>query len=461
MKNNGQFKQFIFGKTVLCEKPLSPEEMSALIAKAKDFYRNSKTPSQKEVLDVFARVSEAWKGPLYHFRKEAFDSIREAAGFSPEFVTTVIKELPRLFSPATLIKKMTGEFGDSGIQDKSVFQESTNASLISQPSGLVLHVASGNVFLACLESLIDGIITKNINFVKMSTADRRFPVLFAESIKEFDKDGIITERLAILWWEAGDQAIESLFKKSMNRIVFWGGYDALLSWKKNIGEESTLIQHGPKVSFGIVSKAGLESADVGELTGRIALDISVWEQRACNCPQILFLESNISSDDIDRFLGLLSGGLKRMAVKIPSARRTNDEYVEILRARELGTAKNLATGKETRVMGPGTLEWTILYDPSEKEGDRFELSPLGRTILVRRYKSLEDLSSLIRDKSFYLQTAGYCLGEREADEYSLGLSKAGVTRVCPFGVMAMPIPGTPHDGSYALRDLTRFTVVEK
>ena len=461
MEDNETFKQFISGKTVSSEKPLSPEEMAALIERLKIFYRNSSLPSQKEVLDIFERLSGAWRDPSYHFRKEASLLIKEATGFSDEFVKAVIEELPRLFSPETLIEKMTGEFGNPRTQESPTFQKSTNTDLIAQPAGLVLHVASGNVFLACLESLIDGIITKNINFVKMSTADRKFPVIFAESIREFDKNGIISKRLAILWWEAGDQAIESLFKESMNRIVFWGGYDALLSWKKNLGEEAILIQHGPKVSFGIVSREGLESANSGELAGRIALDVSVWDQRACNCPQMLFLAGDISDDSAGRFLELLSGSFKEIEGRIPAARRSDDEYVEVLRARELALAKNLATGKETRVMGPDTLEWTILYDSSWEDSDRFGLSPLGRTVMIRRYKSLEDLLSLIRDKSFYLQTVGYCLGESEVHEYALALSKAGVTRICPFGVMSRPLPGTPHDGSFALRDLTRFTVVEK
>ena len=190
------------------------------------------------------------------------------------------------------------------------------------------------------------------------------------------------------------------------------------------------------------------------------MDIAIWEQKACNCPQMLFLEDAIDDIDVKRFLDSLSGSLERITAMFPPGRRSDDEYVEVLKAREFARAEHLVTGRPVSVLGPKTFDWTIIFEEdSTKQG--FEPSPLNRTIIVRRYSSLKTLSDLFKGYSFYLQTAGYCLADAEIQEYAMKLSAIGVTRLCPFGIMAIPTAGTPHDGSFALRDLTRFTVIEK
>lgn len=132
--------------------------------------------------------------------------------------------------------------------------------------------------------------------------------------------------------------------------------------------------------------------------------------------------------------------------------------MKILRARELALAKGIVKNQKTGISGPETLDWTVIYD--EEKDLTLELSPLNRTMIVKRYSSMRSLEDLLKGRAFYLQTAGYALGEEEVADYARLLSRLGVTRLCRFGVMPIPTPGAPHDGSYALRDLTRVTVVE-
>ena len=453
------FKQFIFGDTVLSREPLSAVEAAKLISKGKDLKEKGDCPSQDEILAVFSRLSRAWADPMYQKRREAIDALSRNSDLSAEFIKAVFEEFAKIIAPEYLLSKLEGELASPDIQGKLAAQREANIQLIVQPAGQVLHVASGNVFVACIESLINGILTRNINFLKMSTDDRDFPVLFAESIREFDKEKAVSRRLAVLWWRGGDEAVEGLFKQNMDRIVFWGGPEALKNWERGLGESAVLIRHGPKISFGVVSRAGLKSAHLSNLTDNIALDIAIWDQRACNCPQMLFVEESVPVSDMKDFTGSLSESLKKMNGTFPPARRSDDEYVEVLKARELATAAHLVSGAPVSVIGPETFDWTII---SEEGGvGEFEPSPLSRTIIIRRYPSLKALSGLFRGHSFYLQTIGYCLDESEIPEYAMKLSSLGVTRLCPFGVMAIPVAGTPHDGTFALRDLTRFAVVER
>lgn len=454
------YKQFLFGDTVVSGEPLSVSDAAKLLAKGKAIKDKAVVPSQDEILAVFSPLSKAWADPNYQKRRDALDALSENSDLGGEFIKVVLGEFAKILTPEYLLRKIEGELGSSHMQGMCADHRQENIQLIVQPAGAVLHVASGNVFIACIESLINGIITRNINFLKMSTDDRDFPALFAESIREFDREGIISRRLAVVWWPGGDAAVEDLFKQRMDRIIFWGGGEALKSWERNLGESAALVRHGPKVSFGIVSREGLKGSDPANLTDNIALDIAIWEQKACNCPQMLFLEGSIPDAEVKRFVDSLTGSMKSLSAVFPPGRRSNDEYVEVLKARELAMAKHFITGEPISVRGPETFEWTIIFEEQERE-PKFELSPLNRTIIIKRYPSLAAFTDLLKERSFYLQTAGYCLGDSEIQEYAVKLSGLGVTRLCRFGVMAIPAAGVPHDGSFALLDLTRFTVVER
>ena len=454
-----QLRQFIFGETVLSDGPLLTSEIEKLVSKGRELKESGEAPSQDKILAVFSLLAEAWSDPTYKKRLEAIDALSRNSALSMEFVKAVLEEFCKIITPEYLLDRVDGEFGSPDIQDKLISQRQDNIRLIVQPAGQVLHVGSGNVFLACIESLINGIITRNVNFLKMSTDDRDFPVIFAESIREFDREGVISRRLAVLWWRGGDAAIEKIFKQNMDRIIFWGGKESLKSWERDLGEAAVLIRHGPKISFGVVSKVGLASADLPNLTDNIALDIVIWEQKACNCPQMLFLEESIPDGDAKNFITSLSESLEKMNAIFSPGRRSDDEYVEVMKARELATAKHFVTGRPISVIGPRTFDWTIIFE-EKGEAREFEPSPLNRTIIIKRYASLKTFSDLFKGYSFYLQTVGCCLDNSEVPEYAARLSRLGATRLCPFGGMAIPVAGTPHDGSFALRDLTRFTVVE-
>lgn len=452
------FRQFIFGQAKEYHRPFSAQEIDDLIKKGREVLARGALPTEEQILALFTRLARAWSNPAYPRRIEALEALKAKSGLGGAFLDVIIENFPSLLSPETIAKKIEGELGVMRAQDAPVSIGPAGGRIMFRPAGQVLHVAPGNVFLGCIESLIDGIVTKNVNFLRMSSADTSFPVIFAESVRELDTEGVAAPRIAILWWEAGDDSVEGIFKREMDRIVFWGGYDALVNWKRGLGHSTQLVQHGPKMSFGVISRLGLESEDMRDLADRISLDMTMWEQKACNCPQMILIEKAASDDKVEQFLKTLAEGLEKKREEFPLGDRTDDENVEILRTRELALAKGIIKKEATRINGPKTLDWTIIYD--EEKNLSLELSPLNRTIRVKRYSSTRSIEDLLKDRAFYLQTAGYALGEEEVADYAKILSKLGVTRLCRFGIMPIPTAGAPHDGSYALRDLTRVTVVE-
>ena len=72
--------------------------------------------------------------------------------------------------------------------------------LHAQPRGLILHNLAGNAFSVGITSLYYGLITKNVNLVKLPREDPFFMVKLGESLLEIDKKLRKRSRNIILEW---------------------------------------------------------------------------------------------------------------------------------------------------------------------------------------------------------------------------------------------------------------------
>jgi hypothetical protein len=110
------------------------------------------------------------------------------------------------------------------------------------------------------------------------------------------------------------------------------------------------------------------------------------------------------------------------------------------------------------VLGPDNQDWTILYSPDAQ----LDLSPLGRTLLVRRFDGYADLVGLIQPFAGLMQAAGVAVGSwQEMMELAEHLAGCGITRICPQGRMQQPDLGWTHDGCAVLPLLVRFVDLEE
>lgn len=445
---------YFFGEYKEMEGAPTPEEIDGLILQGTNAIQGEHIHFS-DVLDIFSKLHKAWSDPQYAIRITALEEMKKSAGLGAEMIETIFEHFPKILDPQTIERKLEREFGSSKAFSELYKKENGNLSYIVRPSGMVLHVAAGNAFLNTIDSLINGIITLNVNFVKMSDPDRIFPILFMRSLEEFDTKKILTKRIALLWWKGGDSIIENKFKQHMDRIIFWGGSMALASWQKDLSEKTILIPHGPKVSFGVVSRQSLKENTISDITDALAFDISIWEQKACNCPQTVFVEHLDSKEGSD-FLESLAISLEKTSVMFPPPEKTRDEYAELIKARELAIAGSCLDEKNT-VYANGN-NWQIIAKYTAN--NELIYSPLNRTVYIQSYENIEAIALQLKQSYLYLQTTGYSLSTAEIPYYAELLSSSGVTRICPFGTMTIPEAGSPHDGKYLLPDLSRITVLE-
>jgi phenylacetate-CoA ligase len=446
-------EHFVWGRTLRLDRDELQRGVAGIVADGKRLARDARVPSSEDLRSVFGRLVQIWSDPHHPIRASA-SKVLGNAGLGEALLRESLGALPRLLDPEALVSRMARDLASpsgEGLPGEPRWR------LLVRPVGQVLHVSAGNTFLGGVESLVNGMITGNVNYLKTAEGDPAFPLLFARSVAESDPEGLYAGRLAVLSWRGGDEAIETLFKREMDAIIFYGGAGALAQWQGGLGPGTTLIPHGPRMGIGVVSQLGCRGAGLRELAQRIALDVSIWEQRACNSLHTLFLQAGQSAESEASFIEALAASLDRMAKVFPADGRSMEEDVEVLRARELARAARI-TGRPVSVQVPAGGEWTVIRQGA---AEPVALSPLGRTLLLRTYVSLGDLVASLVPHESHLQTAGYCLDASELQDYATALATVGVTRLCPFGVMTLPPPGSPHEGRLELRDLSKLVVVEE
>jgi phenylacetate-coenzyme A ligase PaaK-like adenylate-forming protein len=382
---------------------------------------------------------------LDQFGKESFEDalpkLQEESGFSLEETKKTLDVLPLLLKKENLLKRIRGEFTKSEVLDQFVKLLNGNFKTKAVPKGILLHVTAGNVFLSSIDSLIMGLVTKNLSVIKVSSQNTFFPLYFAQKLKSFDKENILSDKFAILHWKGGDEESENFIKAKVDAIVAWGGEEMISSYQKNLPRHVKLIDFGPKISIQLISKEGLKNKNLQIVAEKIVADIIPWDQSACASPQNLYLEDGIS----DELIGYIDEAFLKAP---PRGHIDEDEATEILKEKYRALYSELIEGGVLRA-GPEHLlhlEKNKILKPS----------PLHRSLIIKKFSSVSELRDNLEPFSYYLQSCSYLLSEEEKDHFLEELSFTGVKRFAPLGTITWGMEGAPHDGRFVLRELVNF-----
>lgn len=398
------------------------------------------------ILNLLDAFSEVWSENSETFNNALPKLILES-GFSKEETRKTLALLPSLLKRESLERRLKGEFLRSEILDQFIKLPNQTARVHAVPAGIVLHVTAGNVFLSSIDSLIMGFLTKNLSVLKVSSQNQFFPLYFAEALNKFDKENILADKFAVLHWKGGEKATETFIKSKVNTIIAWGGEEMIASYQKNLPSNVKLLDFGPKISLQLISKKGIENKNLKLVAEKIVADITPWDQAACASPQNLFIEDGIDSD------ALIAEIDKAFAQAVPRGNISDDEATEILKEKyrgyysELMDGGKIQSGKEHLIH----LEESKILKPS----------PLNRSLIIKRFKDVEELFNLLEPFSYYLQSCSYLLGDEQRNTYLTFLAQTGLKRFAPLGTITWGMEGAPHDGRFVLRELVSFIADEQ
>jgi phenylacetate-CoA ligase len=403
-----------------------------------------------EIVDVLERTALLFVDEKSRYYREAMASLPSALGYSPAMVRLGLNALPQMLSRKSLMERLHVLPSPWALDAEVVGPGGRLVRAI--PVGLVTHVAAGNIFLGSIDSLVYGMITKNINVLKCSRQDKIFPRLFLDALRECDVNRVLIPFVSLLYWGREDVAIEDFFKKKSDLLLVFGGADAVSAWRNGVGGKTEVAACGPKLSCGVVD-GGLTNIELEAAAQGFATDVILWEQRACTSCQNIFIEDGAS---VEPFVASLVNALEKEGLTLPRAALPLDESVEILRERELAMWEAFSTGGHSHVARNG--DFAVIV----RKGRDVVDSPLNRTVFVNIVSSLDDiLLGNIQNLRSNLSTVGVAIrAEREQHLTSL-MSSAGVLRFCAPGQMVSSNDErAPHDGVHLVQALIRLISFE-
>lgn len=450
------YKHFLFGEFRQTEDLITLTEVKNLLNKAEKIRDNMPPVGIDEIIEVLHKVGLKWRDKNYHLRKYALSVMPDIVGFSYSMTEEAINQLALSLHEDNLRRKVRVQLRDRYLLDKFVFQPKTQNYLKLQSLGIILHVSAGNVFVGPVDSLIQGILTKNFNILKLSSRDPIFPLLFLEALKEADIKGKITQTIAAIAFQGGSEDIEEELKKRCDAILVWGGEEAVANYRKNLPLKTKLIEYGPKVSFIVLTFSGLKNAGCSNIAKLAAKDIVMWEQRACSSAQAIYIEEG-DEKLTGNFLKKLSTELEKIKKVYPQEHLSTDEKVELTKMRLL--SKMDEAFSEAKVLDSGkNLSWTVVYENKEPRFERH--SPLNRFIYVKPYKNLDELAGRIGNFKYYLQTCAIAADIKDFRCLAARLTSCGVNRITEVGRMSEGKPASPHDGKFELAELVKWVNIE-
>ena len=315
--------------------------------------------------------------------------------------------------------------------------------VLTRPLGVLLHIAAGNADGLPAFSVAEGLVTGNINILKLPQADNGLSLEIFQALLELEPR--LADYIYVFDTPSSDVGAIQRMAELADGIVVWGGEAAVSAVRRFAHPGTKLIEWGHRLSFAYLSGAVPER----ELTA-LAEHLVVTRQLLCSSCQVIYLDTE-RMEDLRAFCDRFWPILQRAA--------------EARRPRTLGAVAELTlrtyTDRLEAILDGGTSKpWSSpLCSLIPKEDSALELSPMFANVLVKRLPRQEILPVLRKAKP-YLQTAGLACPPAEREALTQLLAQAGLTRITRPGSMSEGVPGEAHDGSYPLQRYIRIVNVE-
>lgn len=393
-------------------------------------------PGPEYVIGAFDRLAERIEGGAY-------DEL--IAMLDIEGIEEKISEAVSLLKRDSLLFKLETELGRDFLLEKEICPVRADRSIIKRvmPLGVLFHIAAGNVDGLPAYSVAEGLLTGNINILKLPQADDGLSIrILCELIALAPA---LTDYIYVFDTPSSDIGTMKRMAEMANGIVVWGGDAAVSAVRGMAPVGARLIEWGHRLSFAYLSGEPSE-----EELRQLARHIMETKQLFCSSCQTVYIDTD-SMEDIyafcRRFLPVLEEAAREYPVKSTGAQaeislRLYHQKLESLVLGQKEEAQRVYRGKGCSLLACTDSE--------------LALSMMFGNCLVKRL-AREEIIPVLRRKKGYLQTAGLLCGEEDRRELTMLLLKAGADRVTGAGDMSGVTCADTHDGEYPLRRYVRIT----
>mgnify|MGYP002602369147 CR=1 FL=1 len=363
------------------------------------------------------------------------------AQYAPPSALEELREVRGMIRRETLEERIQLELGD--LRPGTWVERPFGRTLV-QPLGVLLHITPGNQPGLPLFSALEGLLTGNLNLIKLPHGDRGLtlaalklltqreprlaPWLYAFAVSSRDADTL--ERLAAL----------------ADGVVTWGGDGAVSALRRLAPPGCKLMEWGHRLSFAYLSRWEGEEDALSALAEHLIQTGGL----LCSSCQVIFLDTDA-----------LGEGEAFCRSFLPLLERAADRFRAALGEKGEGSLYAWETRLEHAADRlPGTLFPGRGCSLTLREDRELELSPLHGNVLVKCLPQKALLPVLRRQKG-RLQTAGLLCPAQDRPALTQLLARAGVTRIAPPGSMSRTLSGEGHDGEFPLRRYVRTVDIQE
>jgi hypothetical protein len=326
-----------------------------------------------------------------------------------------------------------------------------NKSIFLQPKGVLVHWISGNMPVLGFISLICGLVTKNINIIKLpSSSISEFLDLFKliTTENDFKSEQYLFNSVIPLSIDKINEKELNMLSRIADTRIFWGGkegMDKITSLSRKIDANDLIM--GPKLSSVIASSSyllKLNPSSRQEIMNNIVKDVVTGNQRGCNSPHFIYLIGEESLSEKAKLLEELERSFKKILRK-----KNNNNISSIQKFKSIEETFNFISQDKGSVKGLINDNFKIFLYKNISSLRSFKSPLYGNTIFVQSCSFVEDI--LVQSNP---QTISLAVADEDLNHIKKRLIKMGFLRIVKPG--AMSAYDHPWDGMMPLTHLVKY-----
>ena len=334
-------------------------------------------------------------------------------------------------------------------------QDSDKHLMKANARGLCCHWMAGNVQILGMFALVQCMLTKNTNLIKVAAKDGG---AFASLMSAFEgleyttangftiKGDDLVKTVGVVYFSRHAAKLGEEMSKAAKVRIAWGGKEAVetvAAYPSTIDCETIIF--GPKLSFAVIAKEALSGEqDAKKLARRVSVDVSIFDQAGCASPHNLYIERG-GAVSPERFCEILAEAFPKTEVQIPKPTVSPEQISAIHSIRGVYDFKG-------KVWGSPTMSWSILL--SDEKDSELCKPVYSRALMVHEVEDIAQTLDLIED---YIQTIGIEAPIERAIEFADKATAKGVSRLPKIGRMLNF--EMPWDGVFLIDRLVRWNTL--
>jgi hypothetical protein len=400
-----------------------------------------------EIIDFLVETGQKMLASDNPYMQECFDRMASTHILPRSVVENVARHAVAYLNKDILKAEVEQNFPDPRALDGWVPKQDFTGrkSFVRAFAPRLIHVLPGNSPGVAVKSVAQGAMVKGINLFKMSSADPFTMVAILRTMAMIDPEHPIVKSMSAVYWRGGDAAIEQVLYRPQyfDKIVAWGGGDAINNVIKYLGPGFQLVSFDPKTSISMVGREAFASEETLERAADLAsADVMTLNQEACVASRFQYVEG--SQEQVDRFCAALH---RRIAAR---AKDSGD-----IRPLDMDLREQI----ETMIMMDD--EYGVWGKPDGKgvvirSEEPVDFHPINKTANVVRVDSLDDAVKYINVAT---QTVGFYPFNRMPD-YRDRLASGGAQRIVHLGEAGPSTIGNPHDAMYPMHRFVHWMAHE-